>query len=389
MSSSRNQKNNGRSLSLRLVLHREIPDDPRLQRQWNSLVEPMERPEVFYTWEWAFAMQSAYRGAFTPLLFLAYEGEDLMGVGSLATDSHNTVSFLAATTGDYCDFLSPPTRRAEFVEVIFQELRRLRVRSIALANLPEDSNTPVALRGAARIHHFLLHLRPAYLCAQVELGTAKKREELKAALAGKKKLRRYLREMEREGSVTFAHLRSWRELKGALPGFADAHVARFQATERTSSLATSERRHFLEELARRFSDTGVVTLSLLLIGDQPVAWNYGFQFGGSWFWYQPTFDSRQEENSPGYCLLARIVMEACDRQEIDRVDLGLGAEGYKERFGNSTRQTLYVTITKSWRRHLQDVLKYRAASAIHRFPGFESALRALQNRVQRIFRKPC
>ena len=223
----------------------------------------------------------------------------------------------------------------------------------------------------------------------MELGTAKKREELKAALAGKKKLRRYLREMEREGSVTFAHLRSWRELKGALPGFADAHVARFQATERTSSLATSERRHFLEELARRFSDTGVVTLSLLLIGDQPVAWNYGFQFGGSWFWYQPTFDSRQEENSPGYCLLARIVMEACDRQEIDRVDLGLGAEGYKERFGNSTRQTLYVTITKSWRRHLQDVLKYRAASAIHRFPGFESALRALQNRVQRIFRKPC
>ncbi len=73
---------------------------------------------------------------------------------------------------------------------------------------------------------------------------------------------------------------------------------------------------------------------MLMVGDRPVAWNYGFQFHGSWFWYQPTFDSRQEENSPGQCLLLRIVTEACDMDGIKVVDLGLGAEGYKDRFGN-------------------------------------------------------
>ena len=44
-------------------------------------------------------------------------------------------------------------------------------------------------------------------------------------------------------------------------------------------------------------------------------------------------------------------MDACDMDEMEVVDLGLGAEGYKERFGNSTRQTLHVTLTRSWPRH--------------------------------------
>jgi len=47
----------------------------------------MEKPEVFYTCEWALAMQSAYQGALTPLLFLGYQGDDLVGVVSLATDA--------------------------------------------------------------------------------------------------------------------------------------------------------------------------------------------------------------------------------------------------------------------------------------------------------------
>jgi CelD/BcsL family acetyltransferase involved in cellulose biosynthesis len=187
--------------------------------------------------------------------------------------------------------------------------------------------------------------------------------------------------MEREGPVTFAHLQSGEQIQAAFPGFADAHVARFQATGRVSSLATAERRFFLEELTRRFSGTSVVTLSLLMIGDRPVAWNYGFQFHGSWFWYQPTFDSRQEENSPGHCLLSRIVVEACDMGGMNVVDLGLGAEGYKERFGNSTRQTLYATLTSSWLRHLREMVRYSTASVVKRSPGIESLVRSARSRL--------
>jgi CelD/BcsL family acetyltransferase involved in cellulose biosynthesis len=370
-------------VSLRIVLHREIPEDPKLQQQWNDLVLRMETPEVFYTCEWALAVQSAYQASLKPLLLLGYEGGDLVGVASLATDaSEENVSFLAATTADYCEFLTPAQNRAEFTNAVFAELGKTNARFVALANLPEDSATPAALRAAAVEHGLHMYMRPAYLCAHVELGSAEQRRELKAALAGKKKLRRYLRAMEREGPVRFVHLQSHAQIQAALPGFVNAHVARFQATQRISSLATSERRVFLEELARRFSGAEVVTMSMLMIADRPVAWNYGFQFHGSWFWYQPTFDSRQEENSPGHCLLSRIVIEACDMDGMKVVDLGLGAEGYKERFGNSTRRTLYVTMTRSWSRYLREIVRYHAASVLKRSPQVESAVRRVLNRSQ-------
>jgi len=367
---------------MRIVLLRKIPDESSLRRQWNDLVLRMERPEVFYTCEWALAMQSAYQYSLTPLLFLGYEGEDLVGAASLATDAaKESVGFLAATTADYCEFVTHPHQRYEFIDAVFAELRKLKADLVALASLPEDSATPVALQAAAEKHGFHVYMRPASLCLQVELGSGEQRRQMKSALTGKKNLRR-LRNMEREGPVTFVHLRSQAQIQAALPEFINAHVLRFRSTQRVSVLSTPERRLFLEELARRFSGSEVVALSMLLIGDRPVAWNYGFQFHGSWFWYQPTFDSRQEENSPGQCLLSRIVTEACDMEGMKVVDLGLGAEGYKERFGNSTRQTLDVTMTKSWSRHLREIVRYRAASTLKRSPKVESTVRRLLRRLQ-------
>src|SRR5208282_2436841 len=236
-----------------------------------------------------------------------------------------------ATTADYCEFISRPQDREEFVNAVVAEIRKLNGASAGLANLPNNSATIKALEKACRDHGLHLHMRPTYCCTQVDLGTAKQREELRSALLGKKKLRRYLRELEREGPVTVVHLQSADQIRRALPGFADAHVGRFRETNRTSSLSTQERRVFLEELARRFAGTPVVTLSILMAGEHPLAWNYGFRFQGSWFWYMPTFDSRQQQNSPGHCLLSRIVVDACEDEEIKLVDLGLGAEGYKER----------------------------------------------------------
>lgn len=94
---------------MRIVQHREIPEYNELRRRWNALAMQMERPEVFYTCEWAQAMQAAYLQQRTPLLMLGYDGNELVGIASLATNPANkTVEFLSATTADYCDFLSAP-----------------------------------------------------------------------------------------------------------------------------------------------------------------------------------------------------------------------------------------------------------------------------------------
>ncbi len=206
---------------MRIVVLRKIPDDPSLLRQWDDLVLQMERPEVFYTSEWALAVQSAYQASLKPLLFLGYDYDDLMGVACLAADpGERNVSFLAATTADYCDFLSHPQRRTEFVEKVLAELRRLEARNLVFASLPADSATPAALRTAAKNYGLHLYMRPACLCAQVELGferTTPGDKDHSGRL--RKSFRRYLRTMEREGPVTFAHLQSAGPDSGGPAGF--------------------------------------------------------------------------------------------------------------------------------------------------------------------------
>lgn len=160
----------------------------------------MELPKVFYTWEWALAVQSAYQASLKPLLFLGYDGDDLVAVACLGADpGEQNVSFLNATTADYCEFLSHPQRRAEFVDKVLAELRQLGVGNLVLASLPADSATPAALRAAAKKYGFHLYLRPSSLCPQVELGSAEQRQELKTSVTRKRQLRRCLKAMEREG----------------------------------------------------------------------------------------------------------------------------------------------------------------------------------------------
>ena len=367
---------------MRIVLLRKIPEDSTLQQRWNDLVLQMELPKVFYTCEWALAVQSAYEASLKPLLFLGYDGDDLVGVACLAADpAEKNISFLNATTADYCEFLSHPERRAEFVDKVFAELRELGADNLVLASLPADSATPAALRTAAKKYGFHLYIRPSSLCPQVELGSPDQRQELKTTITRKRQLRRCLKAMEREGPVTCVYLKSWDQIQAVLPDFVNIQVARFRAKNGVSFLSAPERRLFMEDLARRFADTGIVTLTTLKIGERRVAWSYGFQFRGGWSLYQTTFDTRDQENSPGYCLMAKILIAACESNTFSVVDMGLGAEAYKEWFANGTRQTLYATLTTSLPRHWRGMARYRIATEVKRFPKLDAAIRNARFRL--------
>lgn len=371
---------------MRLVLLREIPGDETLRRQWNTLVDRVDQPQVFYTYEWALAVYRAYHATLHPLLFLAYDEQgSLHGVAALATDAaEKEASFLCATTGDYCDVLSSVGDRAAFVDEVFDGIKKLGIASAVLANLPADSPTVSAVRRAAAKHHFHCFARTAYDCAQVVLSSLERRGEEKPVLPRKKMLRRFVNAMGREAPVRLEHARSWSEVQPIFPEFARAHVARFLATGRISNLARFERRVFLEELAKLLSGTGWLALTRMMTGTKAVAWNYGFQFHDTWFWYQPTFDCDLEKYSPGFCLLAKLIEEAAENKTLQVIDLGLGAEDYKERFANQTRETLYVTLQTSVARHFGAIVRFRMASMVRTIPGLESRVRSVAAKLERV-----
>jgi CelD/BcsL family acetyltransferase involved in cellulose biosynthesis len=371
---------------LRFVLHTEIPEDATLRQQWDALVTRLNQPQVFYTWEWAVAVQRAYHSSLRPLLFLAYDQqESLCGVAALAADPEGRrASFLCATTGDYCDFLSSPEHRPVLVSGVLAELGRQGITAVTLTNLPADSDTVAAIRRASAENGYHFFARTAYVCGEVLLSQLERRPgENKPVLPRKKMLRRFLNAMGRKAPVRLEHARSWDAVEPLLPQFVSMHVARFLATGRISNLARAERRTFLEELAKLLCNRGWLVLTRMMSGENVVAWNYGFQFHDTWFWYQPTFDSALEKYSPGFCLLATLIEEAADSPELKLVDLGLGAEEYKDRFSNQHRRTLCVELNKSAARHYRGVLRHRAAAIVKVWPKAEAAAWAVRRRGRR------
>ncbi len=364
---------------MRLVQLTEIPEDSDLRRQWNALVQRVSQPQVFYTWEWSLAVQRAYRAELHPLLFLAYdEEESLCGVASLAVDDDGHASFLCANTGDYCDFLSLPNDKAEFVGRVLGELRKRGIGHITLTNLPADSDSVAALREASTESRYRIFARTAYNCAQVSLRRLERRPgETQPVVPGHRLVRRKINALRRLAPARLEHANTIDEINPILSEFMDAHVARFQATGRVSNMARPERRMFLEELTKLLAEDGWVALTRLMSGDQAIAWNYGFQFHGTWFWYQPTFDSALERYSPGFCLLAMMVEEAAENPALDTVDLGLGAEEYKDKFANQSRETLYVTLRASVLRHVREIVRYRAAEVVKASPRVEAGIRSV------------
>lgn len=368
---------------MRLVVLNEIPDDANLCRQWNELALRVDQPQVFFTYEWSLAAQRAYGSTLHPLIFLAYdEKESLFGVASLATGADGRASFLCATTGDYCDFLSLDEDKPAFVNAVLAELRKRGLGAVTLTNLPENSTTASALRRGSEQNGYHSFARTAYICVQVFLNKLERHSDQKPVLPGKKMVRRSLAALGKDNPVRLEHARSWESIAPILADFADAHVARFQATGRTSNLVRAERRVFLAELAKLLSESGWVVLTRMMSGEKVLAWNYGFQFEGTWFWYQPTFDSSLEKYSPGFCLLSKLVEEAADNPALKIVDLGLGAEEYKERFANQSRKTLYMTLRASLAQHVREILRYRAATMIKASPKLEAAVRKVISRLR-------
>jgi hypothetical protein len=70
-----------------------------------------------------------------------------------------------------------------------------------------------------------------------------------------------------------------------------------------------------------------------------------------------------------------MVADAIEGGTLQEIDLGLGAEEYKEKLANQTRETLYVTLHSSAPRHFRGVARYWGSKALKRFPAAEALAR--------------
>ncbi len=369
---------------MQVTVLKEIPEDADLSEAWNTLVLAMDNPEVFFTYQWALAASRGFQNRLSPLLFLMYDSGQLAGVVALAVDPNapRAAFFLTSSTADYCDIVSAPANRKAVLLALLQEIKNLGLADLVLANVPANSVTLKELPDVAGSNHFYLTSRTAYTCGVVQLEGEEQRESLIRTLAGRSREKRALKKLSTLGSVKVIHLTEPEQIGESLESIVSAQISRFLASNRVSPLVGPERRTFLRQLSDLLSHSGWLKISQLEIDGQAVAWNYGFRFGGSWFWYLPTFQIEYEHVSPGSCLLRLMVEEGARDASLRWLDLGLGNEPYKERFANNTRETRYVHLSHGFQRHVASLARQTLTRTATRFPQFGNSLREARDFFQ-------
>ena len=362
---------------VRVTVLKAIPEDLGLGAAWNSLVLGMENPEVFFTHQWALAVSRGFRQNQCPMLFLIYDSDQLAGVAALVVDSREprAASFLASSTADYCDIVSAPENRGAVLDALLVELQDLGFRDLVFASIPSTSATLTHLDEAAGTSGFYVATHASSECGIVELGDAQQRKVLVQAVSAKNREKRGLKKLSAVGPVSVVQVAEPRQIQDALEAIVSAQVSRFLASGRVSPLLDPERRAFLTELGDLLAQAGWLKISQLAVNGRPIAWNYGFCFEGSWFWYLPSFRIEYEHTSPGSCLLRLLVEEACADSTLRWLDLGLGDESYKVRFANNVRQTRYVQLSRSWHKHVVKAGRQKLAVALALSPNLEGKIR--------------
>lgn len=371
---------------MRTELLKTVENNESLREEWNKLVLKMEVPQVFFTWEWASAVERAFRESLEPWIFTFKRGDQLVGIAALASVPSKTgkMFFLGASSADYCDILSAPEDRNEVVIALLTALGEHHVREVTFTNIAEESTTLCAL-ALAQCSGFWPSSRIAYVCSRVVFqssdATSKHATpELSAHLSKDEKFRR----MSKLGQVSLVHLRDSTNGEYAHNPIVRAQVSRFLATSRLSPLLLPERQCFLSELIKLLGQAGWLDISILKVAGRDVAWNFGFRFAGVIFWYLPTFEMEMESLSPGACLLRMMTNESCQDPETKEIDLGLGDEGYKSRIANSSRTTHEFILSSTFMLHSSLAVKRILTRSIKAWSPLESVTRSILERGQRI-----
>ena len=156
---------------MRVTVLKEIPEDPELSAAWNTLVLAMENPEVFFTYQWALAASRGFQKHLSTLLFLVYDFDQLAGVAALAIDpkAPRAAFFLTSSTADYCDIVSTPENRRAVILALLEEIQKLGLHDLVLANVPANSAIASGTPGVASSRRFYVTSRSAYSCGVVQL----------------------------------------------------------------------------------------------------------------------------------------------------------------------------------------------------------------------------
>jgi CelD/BcsL family acetyltransferase involved in cellulose biosynthesis len=181
--------------------------------------------------------------------------------------------------------------------------------------------------------------------------------------------RRNLRLLQEEHEVQFRRTRRPEEVAADLGTLFRLHDARWAERPGSSALSDPAIRAFQLEFAAAALEHGWLRLYVMEIDGVPVAARYGWLIGKRWSNYNQGWDPTWSRRSPGFLLQAHTIKEAIE-EGASEYDMLLGEEGYKSRFGSSSRTVRDVLLVRQGRpAHIGAAAGVRLRRAWQRLPS--------------------
>jgi len=332
--------------------------------QWNELVRADTGATVFQTREWVTAWWAVFGETGRMLMVCLSDDGKLVGLAPLmqmAAGTTDEIVFIGHGRADYLDFISRPEDRERVISAALRAMHEESGWSIArLRNIPAGSATARFLPGACRTAGLWLLRGPDEICpALVNDGT----EPTPADFLGKYRVRRASNALRRMGHFEVRDIGTIEEAKAHLPDFFEQHILRWKDTATPSLFHDHANRRFYERLVENLLPAGYLLFSVAELDGRPIAYHFGFDFGGRVLWYKPSYDKAFSARSPGSTIIEHLIGHVVKRGRRE-LDFTVGAEPFKQRYSNNERRNINLRIFKRRRNHLLASTRDRGYRAV-------------------------
>lgn len=328
-----------------------------LRPEWNALVDRLELPSPFHSWEWNRTWWRHFgRNRTLHLLAIRANGELLgiapffrrpVGVGALSATLLIPMGWEGRGRGcgltEQWELLFPPAQRGFLLGVLAGWLQREKWSAAALPSVTESTTLPewVERRIGFRGNGIIFDYRRLP-------GTW---DEFVASLnkSMRDNVRYYPRRLKRLGlEYRFEVASTAAQVRAALPILLDLHRARADATmamRHHDYFAQPYRREFMRDVAPALAEVGQMRIGVLRIHDQPVAAQMWMERNDVMFLYYSGFDPAFKEHS--VALLATIeAFQDGMRRGINQIEFLAGGGHPKARWDTERRLHQHVWLVR-------------------------------------------
>src|SRR5262249_41815799 len=277
----------------------------------------------------------AYADEWDPIVIAATSNCKLAGLAPLARHKGSgDLAFAGNNMADYRDFLVRDSERAWVTQLLTEKTLSLGASHFVLGPTDPQSRTTAGIL-VQRTHKWAA-LSRNHPCWRLALS-----REVAERIQSKDSIKRNRRHYRRLGTLRYQRILTadgWAALRST---FFEQHTLRQLQAERIPSFADRRKVNLFDSLFLR--DPHRVHVSALWLDDRLLASHFGFCDDEKIYWGAPAMDVLEAKHAPGQLLLAELIAHGCD-EGYREIDLTLGAEDFKARFGTHCVQLGQVHI---------------------------------------------